>query len=192
MDMSKLPRLSQSPAPPLNDVSEAPPGDADPGVAPGPPAGYALEPAGYGGDAWLSIAIGALLLLVFHRLIQYLAHVIFGTYFAPYEMPDGTQVSYLSTLDFWSDLGITAFALVLIVEGLALAVSRRRAVVAAALGLTVLATLYNLGYLVATLNHGVALMSALAVIFGLYIASQQWNLLKRTPPGRRDNPPLPA
>jgi hypothetical protein len=191
MDMSKLPRLSQSPAPPPPDVSQAPPGDADPGVAPGPPAGYALEPAGYGGDAWLSIAIGALLLLVFHRLIQYLAHVLFGTYFAPYEM-DGTEVSYLSTLDFWSDLGISAFALVLIVEGLALAVSRRRAVVAGALALTVLATLYNLGYLVATLSHGVALMSALAVIFGLYIASQQWNLLKRTPPSRRDNQPLAA
>jgi hypothetical protein len=48
-----------------------------------------------------------------------------------------------------------------------------------ALALTVLTTLYNLGYLVTSFGSmGLAYISAFAVAFGVYIAMYQWNLLK--------------
>lgn len=186
MDMSKLPRLSQTnkndaptpisggtPAPPAPSSDRDVPDDQfrdrvthDPGH-------------GVGAEVWISIAVGAILLLMFRRLLQYMSHVLFGTFFAPYLMPDGTAVPYTSTLDFWSDLGVTAFAFVLIVEGVALAVGRRQpGVIWFAFVLTVLATLYNFGFLIITFTRGFPLISAFAVAFGVYIALYQWNLLK--------------
>ena len=188
MDMSKLPRLSQTnrndaPAPVASDGASAT-------TAPPPPtAGADLDyasrhrPVGYepgvGGEVWISIAVGAILLLMFPRLLQYVAHVLFGTAFAPFLMPDGTAVPYTSTPAFWSDLGVTLFGIVMIVEGIALAVGRRHpGVVMIAFALTVAATLYNLGYLVMTIGSGLPLVSAFAVAFGVYIALYQWGLLR--------------
>ncbi len=181
--MSKLPRLSQTkpddpPAPMVEDTVGAP--------LTHPPRAHELlddQPRhidpGVGAEVWISIAVGVILLLMFPRLPQYLAHLLFGAAFAPYQMPDGTVVPYTSTGDFWSDLGVTAFAIVLILEGVALAVGRNRpAVVAFALALTVLVTLYNLGYLIMTIGGGLPMISAFAVAFGVYIAIYEWNLLK--------------
>jgi hypothetical protein len=185
MDMSKLPRLSQtnkddapepitgqptSPPPPMADPYRDDPRRRDPAVD---------YDSGVGGDVWISIAVGVILLLVFRRMLQYVSHILFGTFFAPYLMSDGTEVSYTSTPDFWSDLGITTFAIVLIVEGIALAIGRRRpAVVGFAFGLTVLVTLYNVGYLIMSISSGLPIVSAFAVAFGVYIAMYQWNMLK--------------
>lgn len=207
MDLSKLPRMSQTPATP-----ESPAADAAP---PPPPAvastattfclhcGAPLRPGarfcdscgvqapgaaavptqdfspGVGAEVWISVAIGALLLLMQPRLIQFLSHKLFGTFFSPYlDNQTGAEVPYTSQLDFWSDLGITLFALVLILEGVAIALARRRGVILAAFPLTVLTTAYNLGYLVITFSSGVALLSAFAVAFGVYIAIYEWNLLR--------------
>ncbi|HEV2296279.1 MAG TPA: hypothetical protein VGR35_20710 [Tepidisphaeraceae bacterium] len=187
MDMSKLPRLSQTnkddaPTPVAADTVTAPPMAAKP-AGEDVYEGRRYDPRHYdpgiGGEVWISIAVGAILLLMFRRLMQYVFHLLFGTYFAPYLMPDGTEVPYTSTPDFWSDLGITAFAFVLIFEGIALAIGRRRpGVILFALVLTVLATLYNLGFLIMTFSRGFPLISAFAVAFGVYIALYQWNLLK--------------
>lgn len=185
MDMSKLPRLSQT----NKDDAPTPVAGQQTG-APAPPPGNVpdyqprydprdIEP-GVGGEVWISIAVGLILLLMFPRLLKFLSHALFGTFFAPYTMPNGTEVAYTSTPDFWSDLGVTLFAIVLIVEGVALVLGRRRpGVVMFAFGLTVLATLYNLGYLVMSFSTmGLAYISAFAVAFGVYIAMYQWNLLK--------------
>jgi hypothetical protein len=188
MDMSKLPRLSQTnrddaPTPAAGQQATAPlPPSPSPTASDPQPVQRAdlgnYEP-GVGGEVWISIAVGAILLLMFRRLLQYLSHVLFGTFFAPYLMPDGTDVPYTSTPDFWSDLGVTSFAIVLILEGVALAIGRKRpGVVTVALALTVLVTLYNLGYLVMTISGGFPIISAFAVAFGVYIAMYQWNLLK--------------
>jgi hypothetical protein len=186
MDMSKLPRLSQT------NKDDAPEPITGQTTAPPPPMADSYHDdarrrdvaatdydSGVGGEVWISIAVGVILLLVFRRMLQYVSHILFGTFFAPYLMPDGTEVSYTSTPDFWSDLGITTFAIVLIVEGIALAIGRRRpAVVAFAFGLTVLVTLYNLGYLIMSIRGGLPIVSAVAVAFGVYRAMYQWNLLK--------------
>lgn len=188
MDMSKLPRLSQTNK---DDAPTPIPGGAPPPPMPSPDRNVpdyqprdrvAYDPGhSTGAEVWISIAVGAILLLMFRRLLQYVSHVLFGTFFAPYLMPDGTEVPYTSTLDFWSDLGITAFAFVLIIEGIALAIGRRRpGVIWFAFLLTALATLYNLGYLLMTFSRGFPIISALAVAFGVYIGLYQWNLLKGT------------
>ncbi len=186
MDMSKLPHLSQT------KKGEAPASLVDaPPLPPPDPSAIAARfdredrgamRASVGAEVWISIAVGVILLLMFRRLPQYLSSVMFGTFFAPYANADGTIVPYTSTPDFWSDLGVTSFAIILIIEGLALAMARKRSVVWAALALTCLVTAYNLGYLVLTLRNGLAMISAFAVAFGVYIALQQWNLLKLTEP----------
>jgi lipopolysaccharide export LptBFGC system permease protein LptF len=137
-----------------------------------------------GAEVWISVAIGALLLLMQPRLLQFLSHKLFGTFFSPYIDPNtGGEVPYTGQADFWSDLGITLFALVLILEGVAIALARKRGMIMAAFGLTVLTTAYNLGYLVTTFSSGgIALLSAFAVAFGVYIAIYEWNLLRATAP----------
>lgn len=138
--------------------------------------------AGTGAEVWISVAIGGLLLFMQPRLLQFLSHQLFGSFFAPYVDQAGVEVPYTAQLDFWSDLGITLFALVLILEGLAIALARRRGVVMLAFGLTVLTTAYNLGYLLYSFSAGIPLLSAFAVAFGVYIAIFQWRLLQDTRP----------
>ena len=52
-------------------------------------------------------------------------------------MTDGTEVPYTSQPAFWSDLGVTMFAVVLILEGLVIAMARHRTLIAIALLLLV-------------------------------------------------------
>lgn len=216
MDVSKLPRLSQTA--PLPSPVPAPPAAGTPadipgvGVPPGPaiPAAGSYAPAwcrkchapnapnsrfcascgaGVGGEtgaapveigaeAWISVGLGVLLLFITPRLLQYLSHVAFGTFFSPYLL-DGKEVPYTAQMDFWSDLGITLFALVLILDGIILFAARKTWLVATAFALTVAATVYNFGYLLTTFSSGIALISALAVLFGAYMAVQQWRILQR-------------
>jgi hypothetical protein len=213
MDLSKLPRLSNTTTPPpSNDPDPAPP---PPDLVPttsAPTAGYCAcgaplragarfcdscgspvaaaatfaQPrdtdAGTGAEVWLSIAIGLLLILMSPRIWQY--YLMPGSFTWTFNDADGNPLPYRQTTFFWSDLGIALFALVLILEGLAIAFARRRWVVAAAFGLTVLTTVYNLAYLLYTFNQGVAILSAFAVAFGVYIAIFEWRLLRELRPAK--------
>jgi hypothetical protein len=141
----------------------------------------APEPLGAGGDIWISIAVGVILLLMQPRFLLWVSSRIFHTHFNEFIKQDGsgTIVPYPQVPEFWGDLGPTLFALVLILEGIALAFSRNRAVLSLAFGLTVLATAYNAIYVVISYStYGLALLSALAVVFGVYIARYQWTMLK--------------
>jgi hypothetical protein len=206
MDLSKLPRLSKTETPtdagvaaPTAGEQPAPAAAATfcngcgaplrPGArfcdscgAPTYSPSYHTAPdpdVGYGAEAWISIAVGVILLLMQPRLIKFICHKVFGTYFAPYVDADGNEFPYTAQLDFWSDLGLTLFALVLILEGFVLAFARKRMLILIAFALTVLTTVYNLGYLVFTFNAGIAILSAMAVAFGVYIAIYEWRLLQR-------------
>jgi hypothetical protein len=202
MDLSKLPRLSKTDGPPPTESQIAPParspiplpaelsGTYRPGLA----------------EAWISIGVGVILLLVFPYTLQYFSSKLFHTPFAPFGDPDKPfpakvdyevwmqggntyRIYYRDTTKFWSDLVITAFALVLILDGILMVRFRKLPVVLFALCLTVAATLGNLIYLVKTYSQGLALTSALAVLFGGYIAMSQWSLARamiqaRTAPQR--------
>lgn len=218
MDISKLPKLSQTPSPPPADEASptAVPPEAGfpvavvPNQAPTvwcrtcnapnpsgtrfcgncgaeltPSAGTDIRSADVGGgaEAWISIGLGVILLLMNPRLFQYIFHVCFGTHFAPYVMDDGTEVPYTDQLDFWSDLGITLFGIVLIIDGFVLFIARRRTLLWIAFALTVATTAYNAGYLAMTFSRGgLAIISAFAVLFGGFIAAYQWRLLQSTRP----------
>src|SRR4051794_28024688 len=125
MDLSKLPKLSNT-----STEQQAPLPEPEPVTVTVAPSNL---PRANPAETWLSIAVGAILLLMQPRLVQFTMHKLFGTFFAPFLMPDGTEVPYTQQPAFWSDLGITMFALVLLLEGLALALTRNRALMALAL-----------------------------------------------------------
>lgn len=173
MDMSKLPKLSQTPAPPSQSDPASP--EQHNFVRPDYAAASAPAPA----EAWVSIAMGVLLLLFFGRLIQYLLSP--GTFDQKWTFsdPTGAPLAYTKTVFFWSDVALTAFAFVLIIDGVVLLFPRRRMLLILAFGLTVLTTLANVAYILATVQtYGPPLISSLAVIFGIYIALQQWRRIQ--------------
>jgi hypothetical protein len=168
MDLSKLPKLSETPKPPPGQ-QEPPPADNPP-----PP-----DPVSVGMEAWISIAVGAFLLLMYPRFLQWLFHRIFGTHFNPFVDSAGNVVPYSQVPEFWGDLGPVLFGVVLILEGLVMAFIRRPALVMIVLALTAIATFYNLVYLVMSYGHyGLAPISFLAVAFGFYICMYQWKYLR--------------
>lgn len=187
MDISKLPRMSETNkhAPPPTEPAATPDGPPR-DVAPlharpvyarddGPPAGA---------DVWISIAVGVILILMAPRVWQYAFSRLFGSAFTwTFTDAAGNPLPYTQSVFFWGDLAMALFAVVLIAEGLVIGFARRRALVAAALGLTVLTTLFNLGYLVWMMQggYGLQIMSALAVAFGVYIAMYQKRLLALLP-----------
>ena len=196
MDMSKLPKLSQTPAPPPGETQE-------PVVAAIPlarnAAGDPHGPASVAAEAWISIGIGLLLLILTPNTVGYFSAKVFHTKFGPYPDPtqpypakcdfiqylDGTKEFYRDRLEFWSDLAITAFAITLMLDGVIIARARRPKPVLIVFCVTVAATVGNLFYLVKTLSGGLPLISACAVIFGGYMAIYQWNLYKALSASKR-------
>jgi hypothetical protein len=167
-------------------------------------------------EAFLSIAIGAFLLLMAPTGLSYWKAKLFGGTFAPYSHPADpnqrvdyiqmqnvqtgavTQHRYRDLLSgFWSDTGVTAFALALILEGIILAFVRNRWVILIS-GLAIAGVaLLNLWVLVMgyrTVNptasmvgqvYGLFPMSALAMIFGVVMAAYLIRLFYELSPRRR-------
>jgi len=107
------------------------------------------------------------LLLLQPATVQYICSIVLHTPSTAYV----DRESYRKSITFWSDLAITGFAVALLFEGIALICSRRAMIVLAALFVTSAATLGNLLYLLYSYpTYGLALISAMAVIFGIYIA----------------------
>ncbi len=171
MDLSKLPKLSDTPKPPAPNPPES---------KPPPP-----EPTSVGAEAWFSIAIGLFLLYMYPRFLQWVFHRLFGTAFNPFKNSSGEIVPYSQVPEFWMDLGPVLFGIVLILEGLVMAFVRRPALVAITLALTAIATLYNLIYVIVSFGtYGVAPISFLAAVFGIYICTYQWKYLRLRLSGR--------
>ncbi|HWE01920.1 MAG TPA: zinc ribbon domain-containing protein [Tepidisphaeraceae bacterium] len=165
-----------------------------------------------GAEAWISIGLGILLIFLNPTLTKYVSSKLLHTSFAPYaDLKDDPSDSvhffktddmgnrvltevrpYLKTNgdnepNFPNDLAITSFALALILEGIALVLSRRPIVVVFALVVTIAATLYNLIFFVNTYAHykTIPIISALAVLFGGYMAVYQFSLFKSRVPNPR-------
>jgi hypothetical protein len=236
MDLSKLPKLSQTPPPPAD---AADPAASQTGTAEQPTAlrlelfcscGAPITPgtnfcshcgASYreatggrprretggfdlGGmwvEALLSVAFGLFLMLVVPRGIQYLSATMTGKPFTPYDPPVGEppqKVDYLRYQDnatgtitdykyrdmfeaFWSDMVVTAFALVLIFDGIVMALVRRPWAMLLAGVLIAAATLLNLWYVVASYTRtnprgapGLPVMSVMCVLAGIAMAGYQF------------------
>jgi hypothetical protein len=150
-------------------------------------------PTGAGVEAWISIGVGLFLIFMQPRFFQWASSRMFGTSFAEFGTNETVEdpatgvltevfraVPYTTVPEFWMDLGPALFAVVLILDGIVLAFVRKRAVVALAFGLTVLATVYNLGYVVVSMSksQGFAPLSFLAVLFGGFMCYYQWQMLQ--------------
>ena len=186
MDMSKLPRMSQTPPPPAEVTPELSNDEAR--SAPGIPAAqaqrayrqevdYGTEPTVSLAEAWISIAIGLILMFVSTagRFLEYLTSSNFSWNFTD---PTGAPLPYRQTVFVWGDVAIFAVSLLLIIDGLIL-FTRKPALVTIAFAFTVVTVLMNFFYVVRMMNgYGFQLWSAIAVAFGVYIALFQWRLLQ--------------
>ncbi|MGD0542345.1 MAG: hypothetical protein ABSB33_12590 [Tepidisphaeraceae bacterium] len=187
MDLSKLPRLSKTSEAERLD-GRMPPSAIEPSaVESEPPAvvPYARSsqsaPAAGWSETWLSIGIGIFLLLYQPRFLQWLSSRLFHTYFNEFRDADSNIVPYQTLPEFWSDLGPTLFGFVLIIDGLVM-FTRRRGLYWAAFGLTIVSTAFNLVWCIGSYSkYGFAPISFLAVIFGGFIATAQWRLIKLQP-----------
>jgi hypothetical protein len=141
-------------------------------------------------EAFIGIVIGLLVLLFAPMTLKYASFKVFHTT-PPFVDPetnarveyvtltDGSRIPYPQYYEFWSDLAVTSFGIALIVEGIVLLLSRSPVAIVIALAVTVSASLANLIYFVATYSsHGLALLSAIAVVIGIYMAWFQWRLLQ--------------
>lgn len=187
MDMSKLPRLSQTnkddaPEPIAGQPTTAPPPSREAREIADHADPRAYEP-GVGAEVWISIAVGAILLFMSGRFWQYVFNRANFTW--TFSDPQGNPITYPQTVFFWGDMAMVAFGFVLVVEGIVLAFARKRALMMAAFAFTVAATALNAAYLamMMTGGYGFQLMSAFAVAFGVYIAMSQWAMLKASRPG---------
>ncbi len=181
MDLSKLPKLSKTNEAQQQDAQTRPPPPIDP-PEPLPDVPYARQsqsaPAGGWSETWLSIGIGIFLLLFQPRFLEWLSSRLFHTFFNEFTDANNNIVPYQTLPEFWSDLGPTLFGFVFIIDGL-LIFTRRRELYWAAFALTIIATAYNLLWCIGSYSkYGFAPISFLAVIFGGFIASAQWRLIK--------------
>ena len=189
MDLSKLPKLSKTSEAQQLDAQTRPPPPTESSAA-------QLEsrpvkvtyvwssqsaPAGGWSETWLSIGIGIFLLLFQPRFLEWLSSRLFHTYFNEFLDADNNIVPYRTLPEFWSDLGPTLFGIVFIMDGL-LIFTRRRELYWTAFAPTILATGYNLLWCIGSYSkYGFAPISFLAVIFGGFIATSQWRLIKLQP-----------
>ena len=246
MDFSKLPKLSQTPAPPGAGPMDPSPAPTESAGAPptGAPAAVELfcrcgapitpgtnfcshcganyyeavggrrrDGARSGGDdltggqmwieAFLSIAIGVVLLMIAPGGTKLLSAKLAGRPYLPYLHPTdaGVWVDYIRYIDpntgavladykyrdlfdqYWSDIVVTAFAFTLILEGFVIALVRNKWVNLVCGLLIVAVTVLNLWYVMASFTrispitkapYGLPMISVLAVIFGVVMAGYQF------------------
>jgi hypothetical protein len=172
MDLSKLPKLSNTPEHVPPPAQQPVAGSTDAPIQ-YERVVYATEPPGLA-EAWISIGIGVILLLMNHQLFTHL----FGGNVGTFSDGQGNPLTYTQTVFFRGDLALTLFALALILEGLIIALVRRPSFVLIAAVFTVLATIVNLIYLLLMMaqGYGLQLLAAFAVLFGGYIASYEWRV----------------
>ena len=174
MDLSKLPKLSETD----KHTPMPPPPEPQPVEYSAP--GRSIDAPG--GEAWLGVAVGAIVQLMSTRFWSFVGSKIFGTAFTwTFTDVDGVSpLAYTQSVYFFGDLALVLFGLVLIAEAAVAMAPRNRLVLRTVLALTVIATLLNLVYLIQMMakGYGLQLMAALAVAFGIYIASYQWRLLQ--------------
>lgn len=200
MDLSKLPKLSQTPPPPESpDIEQTSPAQ-NPAAAPRFERDYEMIPRtpGLGFEVWLSAAIGIILMLVGRSFLFVAVATLSGeTYHTGVNWiagpNQGQEVGYYELQGYsgWTDTAIFLFGLAMVFEAVALAVafgrgSPRRGVIWLALFVAILATAFNLGVAVMLLSTDLLpLISLLCVAFGVYIAAYEWRLLQSISPSLR-------
>jgi hypothetical protein len=208
MDLSKLPKMSQTPRPP-NDDPAAPPTPAAPHVELFCRCGAAITPgtkfcsncgasydeatggrrrepddSGIGAEAWISIALGAILLFFLKRFLEYCFNRAgFDQAGWTFFDKNGATLTYPQTGFYWADLAAVVFAASLILEGITMLLSRRAGVMIGLLLVTLVALSLNFYAIAKVVQiHGgdnVQILNLLAIAFGGYIAFCQYAAYRR-------------
>ena len=199
MDLSKLPKFSQTPQPSEQKLSDA----STPAMlfcecgAPVPTGSKFCPACGrkFAGasalsaanderpiEAYFNIAFGLLLLLMFPRFWQWSASRLFGTSFNEF-MLNNKVVPYPSVPEFWGDLGPASLAVMLILDGLLAGLIGRRWALLLDTATIAVITLYNAVHLIRTFStQGLALMSAIAVIYGAFLVFARFQSAQKVAP----------
>jgi hypothetical protein len=192
MDLSKLPKLSETPKPPAPDPNPQPEA-----TRPDDRADIAHVDAGAGGMVWVSLILGALCMMLGRRFPSYLVAKLSGRDFHTQVNwiagPNaGREVGYweLQGSTAWTEASIFLFGLALVLEALALWVitskmGGKKIILTISLLIVIIATVFNIFTAVRVMGDGaVPLMSGLAAAFGGYMAMYQWKLLRVLSTGR--------
>jgi len=209
MDLSKLPKMSNTQAA-RAAADPQPPADAAPGAPPPlPPAAPANAPLpvygdagvafiGAGAQAWFSAIIGLVFILLGWQFAKFLfatlsgqAYVTNVTWTTPGR--EGQPVHYFDLQGFQalSDSAMFVFGVALLLEAALFTILNRRLAAKAlllkvALAFTVLATAYNLYAAARMIGVGFTPVFSLVVVaVGGYMAMSQWRLLQDL--GRRSS-----
>lgn len=176
MDLSKLPRFSKTDRPASGPADEA--GELEePGSRSG--VGESERKEGMGAEVWISVVVGAVLIVFFPRIWQY--YLMPGSFTWTFTDPQGLPLAYPKTAFYLVDLGVALFALTLFLEAVAMMCPRSVAIRGSVLTITILVVLMNIGIVIGVMNAiGLQLMPVLAAGFGVYNAVYQWPRLKRT------------
>jgi|GEM_PF-3081393 len=147
-----------------------------------PGCGKSLSLQGSGGsgvspEAWLSIAVGIIMLLMFQNFPRYALNPSTRAFDAT--TPSGQVIPYAKSAFFLPDLGVSVFAMILIVTGLLMIFTRARWATQTALIVTALAAALNLWALISSMPIiGFNVNCALAVAFSVYLMISQVAVLK--------------
>jgi hypothetical protein len=170
MDLSKLPKLSQTPSPPPESATPPPQQPPTQQVVP-----VVVMPGL--ADAWFSIAIGLIVLFLFPHTFQYLHAPAAFQQNNPVTDSQGNTIPYVQSEIFWADLGMTVFGIVLLIEGIAQIVALRRRVLLTVFFLTAAAGVFNLYVVIRTYDLiGFQVFCAVAVAICGYMALSQWSI----------------
>jgi hypothetical protein len=195
MDVSKLPRLSNSseqrPAPTEGAASDPVDVPAAPRPVPVDPYGRDGVRPGVGAEVWLSAILGVVFLAIGWNFARYLTATLGGGTFHTgvnwtVGPKAGTEVGYfeLQGGTAYTDSGIFLFGLAMVFEAVALLAGKsptkpRAWLVAIGLVVALAATLYNVAVCVIVFGRGIfPLVSVLCVAFGGYISMYEWRLLQ--------------
>jgi hypothetical protein len=192
MDVSKLPKLSQSDPPPKNDAEQS--GAEIPSTA------HRAQPVDYrpaprepisAGEIWFGVIVGVIFLLLGGTFARYcvtrITHQPFHTNYVwpPGSPKAGQEVEYLEleTRPYLTDAGMFLIGLAIVLDALVrLAVYNgiraARALAYLTFAITLGAAVFNLYVVGALMGSMLPLLSLLAVAMGGYIAFSQWQLLK--------------
>jgi len=192
MDMSKLPRLSNTQESQNQQQTAGDPAPAPRAQAPVPVTSAQVDPATFGSaEVWLSAVLGVAFMYFGRTFGSYLLARLRGQEYDTHVTwlegdRAGQMVKYweLSGFTALTDAGIFLFGLTMVVEAVAMIAIQRMGTrgarfVALAFAVTVIATVFNLFVVMRLFSAGITpMISLLAVAFGGYIAMYQWQWLK--------------
>ena len=184
MDLSKLPKFSETPQPPSNDAA-----DASPAPAPRDPT-TTVDP-GIGAEVWISAILGVIFMLLGRQFASYLLATMSGRNYETgvnwVQGPNAGQPVHYFDLEggiAWTESGLFLFGVALVLEAIILLAvyrswSYKRVLLMVALALSIVATLQNIVVAAVLFQKNIMpIMTLLAVAVGGYIAAYEWRLLK--------------